>query len=121
MCITKIFLYCYDNEKKSYSHTFSDITEKIDLNPVKSHIKHKNITIHNNITMNGYIYVREQESYNVHNVYKMGKASNIVERDGTYATGEFNRGSFVRVIEVRIDEMSRIEICLQDRLKNIGL
>jgi predicted helicase len=51
----------------------------------------------------------------------MGKASNIVERDGTYATGEFNRGSFVRVIEVRIDEMSRIEICLQERLKNIGL
>ena len=71
--------------------------------------------------MNGYIYVREQESYNVHNVYKMGKASNIVERDGTYATGEFNRGSFVRVIEVRVDEMSRIEVCLQERLKNLGL
>ena len=71
--------------------------------------------------MNGYIYIREHESYNIHNVYKMGKASNIVERDGTYATGEFNRGSFERVIEVRNDEMSRIEIYLQDRLKYIGL
>ena len=71
--------------------------------------------------MNGYIYVREQESYNIHNVYKMGKTSNIVERDGTYATGEFNRGSFERVIEVRNDEMSTIEIYLQDRLKHIGL
>ena len=71
--------------------------------------------------MNGYIYIREHESYNLHNVYKLGKASNIVERDGTYATGEFIRGSFAHVIEVRIDEMGKIETCLQDKLSNIGL
>ena len=62
---------------------------------------------------NGYIYVRNHSSYEVDDVYKMGKASNIPERDAQYATGEIKRGYFEAVFEVPIEKMGIIERLLQ--------
>ena len=45
--------------------------------------------------MNNLIYIREQEGYNIHNGCKLGIASNLYDRDTTYATGEIIRGKFV--------------------------
>lgn len=36
----------------------------------------------------GYIYLRSHESYDKYNAYKLGKATNMIERDSVYATGE---------------------------------
>lgn len=35
----------------------------------------------------GYIYLREHESYDIYNCYKLGKAVNIPERENTYIIG----------------------------------
>jgi len=52
--------------------------------------------------MNGYIYIRNHPSYELENVYKLGKASNIPERDSQYATGEIKRGYFEIIFEIPI-------------------
>lgn len=62
---------------------------------------------------NGYIYIRNHPSYDVDNACKMGKASNIPERDMQYATGEIKRGYFEAVYEVPIKKMSIVERLLQ--------
>lgn len=40
----------------------------------------------NNKVNKGYIYIRTNELYNIHNVYKLGKTENIPERDNQYKT-----------------------------------
>ena len=61
----------------------------------------------------GYIYVRNHSSYNEFNACKMGKASNIPDRDTQYATGELKRGQFEAVFEVPIGKVGLIERLLQ--------
>lgn len=66
----------------------------------------------------GYIYVRNHPSYEVNDVIKVGKASNIPERDTQYATGEYCRGNFEAVFEVPIKKMGIIERLLQYEFRN---
>lgn len=49
----------------------------------------------------GYIYLRNHESYDMYNAYKLGRTKNIPERNSTYTTGEFVRGYFVLVLELK--------------------
>ena len=57
----------------------------------------------------GYIYVRNHESYNIHNVCKLGKTNDIIARDSTYATGEFIRGKFDLILKIiNIDMIERL-------------
>uniref|UniRef100_A0A6C0BTS8 Probable helicase A859L n=1 Tax=viral metagenome TaxID=1070528 RepID=A0A6C0BTS8_9ZZZZ len=80
------------------------------------------ITNKNFIKMiNGYIYVRNHSSYDVENVCKMGKASNIPERDTQYATGEIKRGYFEAVFEVPIKKMGNIEHLLQNEFRTLNV
>jgi superfamily II DNA or RNA helicase len=61
----------------------------------------------------GFIYVRVHESYDIYNCCKLGKASNIVERDSQYATSEVRRGKFKMVVKVEYKKMGIIERLLQ--------
>ena len=63
--------------------------------------------------MNGYIYIRSHTSYDTEGVCKMGKASNIPDRDTQYATGEVKRGCFEIVFQVPIEKIGIIERLLQ--------
>lgn len=65
----------------------------------------------------GYIYVRDHESYIVYNVYKLGKADNIPERDTQYGTGEVKRGKFVAVYEMPQKKTTLVENHLKDVFK----
>jgi superfamily II DNA or RNA helicase len=65
----------------------------------------------------GYIYVRQNIYYDMHNAYKIGKASNIPERDSQYATGEIERGKFVAVYEVLKKQMGFIEKAIHYNFK----
>lgn len=58
----------------------------------------------------GYIYVRRHPSYDI--ARKLGKASNIPDRDSVYTTGELIRGKFEAVYE--IDSPDIVERLLQD-------
>ena len=64
-------------------------------------------------SINGYIYVRNHPSYNIDNACKLGKASNIPERDSQYATGEIKRGYFEVIFEIPNKQMGIIEKLLQ--------
>ena len=70
---------------------------------------------------NGYIYVRNHPSYDVDDVYKMGKANNIPERDTQYATGEIKRGYFEAVFEVPIEKMGIVERLLQNEFRELNV
>ena len=51
---------------------------------------------------NGYVYVRQHIYYKNDKICKLGKSKNISDRDNSYATSEYKRGTFVLVIEIRI-------------------
>ena len=42
--------------------------------------------------MKGYIYMRTNEYWDLYDAYKLGKTSNIVERETNYITSEIKRG-----------------------------
>jgi predicted helicase len=65
-------------------------------------------------SINGYIYIRNHPSYNEYDACKMGKTTNIPERDIQYATGEIKRGYFELVIQVPILKLNIIERLLQN-------
>ena len=66
---------------------------------------------------NGYIYVRNHTSYDVNDACKLGKATNIPERDIQYATGEIKRGYFEAVFEVPIKKIGIVEPKIKKNVK----
>ncbi len=70
---------------------------------------------------NGYIYIRNHYAYDIENACKMGKASNIPERDSVYATGEIKRGYFNPVFEVPYELMTNIERQLQIKFSEFNI
>jgi superfamily II DNA or RNA helicase len=70
---------------------------------------------------NGYIYVRNHQSYDIYDACKLGKAINIPERDSQYATGEIKRGYFESVFEVPIEKMGNIERLLQNEFRELNV
>jgi len=68
----------------------------------------------------GYIYIRCHPSYDLYDVCKIGKATNIPERDSQYATGEIKRGHFEAVFEVSIEKMGEIERLIQNEFREIN-
>jgi len=68
---------------------------------------------------NGYIYVMYHNAYE--NACKLGKASNILERDIQYATGELKRGFFKLVFRVQNENMGKIEVMLQKEFYNLNI
>jgi superfamily II DNA or RNA helicase len=58
----------------------------------------------------GYIYIRSDTSNHLDNVCKLGQTSNIPDRDFQYATGEYIRGHFIKVIEILDEQYDHIYI-----------
>ena len=52
------------------------------------------------ILNNGIIYIRHHSSYDNNKICKLGKTKNIIDRDNTYATSEYERGKFILAIEL---------------------
>lgn len=66
-----------------------------------------------------YIYIREHESYNLHNACKLGKTSNLPDRDSQYVTGEIKRGYFS--IAFKVHNADAIEKKLHEEFKEINI
>ena len=47
-----------------------------------------------------YLYIRDNEWYKQHDVYKIGITTSIKDRDNTYITGEIIRGEFIKIYEL---------------------
>lgn len=69
----------------------------------------------------GYFYIRQHISYDLHNVYKIGITKNIPKRNNQYITGEFDRGKFIYVFEVKKVEMRNIENLLKEKFENLNM
>jgi predicted helicase len=69
----------------------------------------------------GYIYIRNHESYDVHDAYKIGRTINIIERDTQYATSEIIRGGFKMVIAVPIKELEVLEQSLHNEFNALNV
>lgn len=69
----------------------------------------------------GYIYLRSNEMCKKHNSIKLGKTTNIPDREKQYITYELKRGIFEMVIEVSIFILDKLEIQLQDYFNSLNL
>ena len=47
-----------------------------------------------------YIYIRSNEYWNIYNVFKLGKTTNIFDRESTYITSEIKRGYYVMILVI---------------------
>ena len=70
--------------------------------------------------MKGYIYIRTNEYWDLFYVCKLGKTSNILDRENNYITSEIHRGKYIMIIELNIDIMDIIEIKLQKYFNKLG-
>jgi hypothetical protein len=70
--------------------------------------------------MNGYIYIRTNEYWDLYDAYKLGKSSNILDRENNYITSEIRRGKYIMVIELNIDIMDIVEERLQQYFNKLG-
>ena len=69
----------------------------------------------------GYIYIRSNLWWNTMNIYKMGRTSNIPDRDSLYATGEFERGHFDAVFALFSMSDIHVEKLLQSKFKHLNV
>jgi hypothetical protein len=69
----------------------------------------------------GFIYGRINEWWDQFDGFKLGKASNIKDREAVYNTSEIIRGMFYFVLKVKYDEMHIIETMLQSQFKSYNL
>jgi len=70
--------------------------------------------------MPGYIYVRTNEYWDLYDAYKIGKSSNILDRENNYITSEIKRGKYIMVIELNINIMDNVEKNLQQYFNTLG-
>ena len=69
----------------------------------------------------GFIYIRNHESYEKYDAYKLGKTQNIPERVSTYVTSEMKSGTMIRAFEVPYKEMNNIELFLQEEFRDLNI
>lgn len=67
----------------------------------------------------GYIYVRYHNAYE--NACKLGKASNIPERDSQYSTGELKRRFFKLFFKIKNKNIEKIKNMLQEEFYNLNV
>lgn len=65
----------------------------------------------------GYIYIRDHESYNKYNAYKLGKSYNMFDRESTYITGEIRKGIFLEIYKVK--DPDNVERILKNEFNDI--
>jgi len=58
----------------------------------------------------GYIYIRDNEWYKIKNVLKLGITTSIKDRNNNYITGEIERGYFIKILELNVNEKQLIMI-----------
>ena len=69
----------------------------------------------------GYIYIRTNEYWDLHDVFKLGKTSSIPDREQTYITSEIKRGIYVMIIEIDLIILDNVEKQLQIYFNELNL
>ena len=69
----------------------------------------------------GYIYIRQNEYWDLYHAFKLGKTTNIPDREQTYITSEIKRGNYVIIIEIDLIILDDIEKKLQIYFNKLNL
>jgi predicted helicase len=69
----------------------------------------------------GYIYIRKNEWWDLYNAFKLGKTTNIPDREQTYITSEIKRGIYIMVIEVDSLILDKLEKDLKKYFNELNL
>ena len=88
---------------------------------VERNIIKLNFYTYNNKIMIGYIYIRRSPQWDEFKCYKVGKTTNIVNRETTYITGEIERGSVIKAfkfINITDDYLNIIDNTLKYELED---
>ena len=66
-----------------------------------------------------FIYLRTHESYDKYNIYKLGKTTNIIQRNSVYKTGEPEPGYFKYIYQINCnkDFLGIVENLLKEEFK----
>ena len=76
------------------------------------------------IKMNkGYIYIRDNEWCKIKNVLKLGITTSIKDRNNSYITGEIERGKFIKILELDVNQKQLLIIdkLLKIKFKNLNI
>jgi len=69
----------------------------------------------------GYIYIRTNEYWDMHDAFKLGKTLNIIDREQTYITSEIKRGTYIMIFEIEISILNKTEKQLQHYFNKLNL
>ena len=67
--------------------------------------------------MSGFIYLRDNKSFQTESVIKLGITRNIADRANTYITGELHRGVWLQVYEINQQALAIVDIQLKRAFK----
>jgi hypothetical protein len=70
-----------------------------------------------NMNEYGFIYVRDSIQYQRDNVYKIGITQDLLHREITYKTSEYNKGWFILAIQIPSELLHDIDMKLKSQLK----
>ena len=71
--------------------------------------------------INGYIYIRTNEYWDLYDAFKLGKTLSIPDREQTYITSEIKRGTYVMIIEIDLIILDNVEKQLQIYFNKLNL
>ena len=71
--------------------------------------------------INGYIYIRTNEYWDLYDAFKLGKTLSIPDREQTYITSEIKRGSYSMIIEIDLIILDNVEKQLQIYFNQLNL
>jgi predicted helicase len=69
----------------------------------------------------GYIYIRNHESYDKYNAYKLGRTDNFLDRETTYKTNEITKGNYISIFRFKKNQEKFVEKLLQAEFKNLNM
>ena len=69
----------------------------------------------------GYIYIRNNEYWDLYNASKLGKTLSFPDREQTYITSEIKRGTYVLIIELDLIILDSVEKQLQIYFNKLNL
>lgn len=69
----------------------------------------------------GYIYIRSNEYWDLYDCYKLGKTTNIPDREQTYITSEINRGNYIMILQIDLSILDNVEKQLQIYFNKLNL
>ena len=102
----------WSDKKVIYSFLLKKYEYNGEINYVKNYIT---------IVKKGYLYVRINKWWIQENVIKIGITQDPIDRNSTYITGEIERGEYIYIVEITLDELTILDKCFKKYFKDYNV